>query len=120
MDLIVFNQRVRHGTLDFHPKLTYGFEDADAAPYFKACGWADDVSDNQQPDVVISIGELDIDPLTVWGNGDRRGMFVMPTRAAEHLRAQGHSVTDEWASNYTASFTSTEQLVEQLNAEGHL
>ncbi len=44
MGVIVFNQRVKHGRLDFHPTIPYGFEDPDAAPYFKACGWAEDSS----------------------------------------------------------------------------
>lgn len=84
MDVVVFNQRVKHGRLDFHPTIAYGFEDPDAAPYFKACGWADDAEGD--PVVTISIEELDIDPCTVWGGGgDNRGKFVMPDRAATAL-----------------------------------
>lgn len=80
MDVIVFNQRVRHGRLDFHPVVKYGFEDPDAVPYFKACGWASDAAG--APDVSISIDEIDIDPCTIWGAGDNKGKFVMPERAA--------------------------------------
>ncbi len=80
MDVIVFNQRVRHGRLDFHPVVKYGFEDPDAAPYFKACGWAADGSGT--PDLTIGIDEIDIDPCTVWGAGPDKGKFVMPDRAA--------------------------------------
>lgn len=113
LDLITFKERVKHGRLDFHPKLTYGFEDPDAAPYFKACGWAEDAPDDQEPDVVITIGELDVDPLTVWGTGDKRGMFVLPERAAAHLRSQGHkSATDEWAAGYTATFIPGSELAD--------
>lgn len=89
MDTIKFNQRVKHGTLDFQPGIVYGFEDVDAAPYFKACGWADDTGDDAA--VVVTIGELDIDPCTVWGDGSNKGKFVMPERAAE---ARGTSVED--------------------------
>lgn len=86
MDVITFNQRVKHGRLDFHPGINYGFEDPDAAPYFKACGWAVDVP-NGEAQVVITFDELDIDPLTIWGDGPNRGKFVMPERVAEHLNA---------------------------------
>lgn len=71
MDVIVFNQRVKHGRCDFHPLVKYGFEDPDAAPYFKACGWADDSID--PADVVISIDEIDIDPATVFRTGPNEG-----------------------------------------------
>jgi hypothetical protein len=80
VDVIKFNQRVKHGTLDFHPGPRYGFEDPDAAPYFKTCGWAEDATGD--PDVVITMGELDIDPCTIYGDGPNKGKFVMPDRAA--------------------------------------
>jgi hypothetical protein len=125
MDLISFKERVKHGRLDLHPKLIYGFEDPDAGPYFKACGWAIDVPDDKEPDVVVTMGELDIDPLTVWGTDSpdgakRRGQFVMPDRAAASLREQGHKVTDEWAENYVATFVPGNELVDHLKAEGAL
>lgn len=84
MDVIVFNQRVKHGRLDFHPTIAYGFEDADAAPYFTACGWASVSTD--EPVVTISIEELDIDPCTIFGDGANKGKFVMPSRAAAALK----------------------------------
>lgn len=93
MDAIVFNQRVKHGRLDFHPTIAYGFEDPDAAPYFKACGWAEDSSD--APLVTISIEEIDIDPCTIWADGPNKWRFVIPERAAE---ARGISL--EQAQNY--------------------
>lgn len=80
----VFNQRVKQGRLDFHPGVAYGFEDPDAVPFFTACGWgADEAGD---PAVTITLGELDIDPLTVWNNqgAARHGRYVMPDRAAEY------------------------------------
>jgi len=95
MDTITFDRRYKHGRLDFHPGPKYGFEDPDAAPYFKALGIATDTTG--EPDVTVSLGECDIDPLTVWGNGERRGAYVMPERAAE---ARG--ITLEEAQAYRA------------------
>lgn len=120
MDVIKFNQRVKHGRLDFHPKLVYGFEDPDAAPYFKACGWAED--SDEEPDVTISIDELDIDPVTVFGHdhdelGRKRGQFVSPERAAAHLREQGHNATDEWAQTYVATFVPGSEIVDHVRSE---
>lgn len=83
MDKCVFSERFKHGRLDFHPGVVYGFEDPDAVPYFKAAGVAK--ASTKDADVEITIGELDIDPLTIWGTGDDRGKFVMPERAADHL-----------------------------------
>jgi hypothetical protein len=83
MDVIVFNQRVKHGRLDFHPTIAYGFEDPDAAPYFTACGWASASTD--EPAVTITLEELDIDPCTIFGDGANKGKFVMPDRAAAAL-----------------------------------
>jgi hypothetical protein len=126
VDLITFNQRVKHGRLDFHPKLVYGFEDPDAAPYFKRCGWAIDVPDDQEPDVVVTMDELDIDPLTVFGHdhdelGRKRGQFVMPERASAHLMEQGHSnATPEWAETYVATFVPGAELIDHMKAEGTL
>jgi hypothetical protein len=80
VDVVKFNQRVKHGVLDFHPTIAYGFKDPDAAPYFKACGWAEDTED--EPVVVLTIDELDVDPCTIWGDGEHKGKFVMPDRAA--------------------------------------
>ena len=71
MDVIAFNQRVKHGRLDFHPTIPYGFEDPDAAPYFKACGWAED--SDQTPLAIFSVDELDIDPDTIIQTGDNTG-----------------------------------------------
>lgn len=74
MDAFIFNQRVKHGRLDFHPGVVYGFEDADAAPYFAACGWGEGSGD--EPAVVIGVAELDIDPTTILASsnfGERRG-----------------------------------------------
>lgn len=75
MNTIVFNQRVKHGRLDFHPGVAYGFEDVDAAPFFKACGWASDSADT--PAVIISQDELDIDPETTFADGPKRGRRVL-------------------------------------------
>lgn len=91
MDSILFNQRVKHGRLDFHPGPVYAFEDPDAAPYFIACGWANAVTDGAEPAVVISLEEIDIDPCTIWADGANKHKFVMPERAAA---ARGISVEE--------------------------
>jgi hypothetical protein len=83
-DKVVFTERVKHGLLDFHPGPVYEFEDPDAAPYFKACGWAEDSTAEAQ--VRITFDELDIDPCVVWGaplDPANKFKFVMPERAAE-------------------------------------
>jgi len=81
MDHVTFDRRYKHGRIDFHPGPVYGFEDPDAAPFFKALGIAADSSDDAT--VEITIGELDIDPCTLWGNGPNKWKYVMPDRAAE-------------------------------------
>jgi hypothetical protein len=88
----VFNQRFKHGRLDFHPGVPYGFEDPDAAPYFEALGVA--APDEAEPAVTIGIGEIDIDPCTLWGTGPNKWRFVMPDRAAD---ARGTSLEDAQA-----------------------
>lgn len=80
---ITFNQRVKHGRLDFHPGVTYAFEDPDAAPYFIAAGWASDSGDGEAA-VTISLAEIDIDPLT---RVAATGAFVLPAAAEAHLAA---------------------------------
>lgn len=77
MDIVTFKGRTKHGRLDFHPKVKYGFEDPDAVPYFNACGWCDPA--DGEPDVVIGIDELDIDPNTVFADGPNKGKKVLET-----------------------------------------
>lgn len=71
----VFNQRVKHGRLDLHPGVLYGFEDPDASPYFVAAGWAEETADD--PVVLISEGEVEIDPDTTFADGEKRGQKVI-------------------------------------------
>lgn len=78
-----FGGLTKHGQFAFTPGTAYGFEDPDAVPYFVAMGWATETDDD--PDVVISLGELDIDPLTVFGDGPKKGQYVMPERATAAL-----------------------------------
>lgn len=78
MDAFIFNQRVKHGRLDFHPTVVYGFEDPDAAPYFAALGFGE--ASESDPIVIISAAELEIDPETVLASsnyGERRGQRVI-------------------------------------------
>jgi len=72
---VIFNQRVRHGKVDFHPGPVYAFEDPDAEPYFVAAGWASTTGD--APTVTISLDEIDIDPATIFGDGPRKGKRVI-------------------------------------------
>lgn len=61
---IVFTQVVKHpGCSDFTPKTVYGFEDEDAEAYFVAAFGA--VRTDDEPDVVISAEQCDIDPDTI-------------------------------------------------------
>lgn len=92
MSSFVFNQRIKHGRLDFHPGVKYGFEDPDAVPYFIACGWGEPSADD--PAVTITIGEIDIDPCTIWADGPNKHKFVMPERAAD---ARGISIEEAQA-----------------------
>ena len=83
MDVIVFRERVKHGKLDFHPVVKYGFEDVDAGPYFCCDGWgpqgvvADLQPDGTPPDIVIGLDELNIDPATRFANGPNAGQLVI-------------------------------------------
>jgi hypothetical protein len=62
----IFNGLTKHGVHAFMPGIVLGFEDVDAVPYFKACGWGEQGDDNDPAAVhVYTIGEVDIDPLTV-------------------------------------------------------
>lgn len=72
---VIFREVVRHGTHQFAPGIAYGFEDPDAVPYFTAMGWAD--RSDQEPVITLSLGEVDIDPATVYGSGPRRGQLVL-------------------------------------------
>lgn len=73
--VVTFKERTKHGKLDFHPGVKYQFEDVDAVPYFKACGWVEDATG--EADVIVSIKEIDIDPETVWGTGPNKGAKVV-------------------------------------------
>lgn len=72
---IIFNQAVKHGKSQFFPGVPVAFEDEDAAPYFLAAGWADET--DQSPLHTYSKGEIDIDPETVFGSGEKIGQRVM-------------------------------------------
>jgi hypothetical protein len=72
---ITFKSLTKHGRLAFAPGPKYAFEDPDAAPYFLAMGWAEKAEG--EPDFVIPIGELDIDPETVFADGPNKGQRVL-------------------------------------------
>lgn len=70
---------VKHGKQSFAPGVPYAFEDADAEPYFIAAGWA--APTKEKPVHTFTLGEIDIDPATVFGGGDKRGQPVLPAKA---------------------------------------
>lgn len=74
--VIYFNAATKHGKFNFLPGVSYGFENADLAAYFKAAGWAVDSSDD--PVLVITNDEVEFDPNTVFGtNGEKQGSLVV-------------------------------------------
>lgn len=72
---IKFTKLVKHGRFAFAPGVSYAFEDADAEPYFKAAGWAEDTAD--APVMTLTLGEVDIDPATIFAAGTNKGARVM-------------------------------------------
>lgn len=70
---------VKHGKLSFAPGVSYAFEDTDAEPYFIAAGWASPTKD--APVHTFTLGEIDIDPGTVFGGGDKKGQAVLPAKS---------------------------------------
>lgn len=82
-----FGGLTKHGRLAFAPHTTYSFEDPDAVPYFVAMGWAEEVPTPQDA-VIIGLDAIDIDPLTVFGDGPRKGQYVMPERAKAALASR--------------------------------
>ncbi len=70
-----FNQLVKHGRHAFGPGPVYGFEDEDAPRYFGAMMWGEPVDD--EPDVVIGLGDLEIDLETVFADGPKKGQKVL-------------------------------------------
>lgn len=70
-----FGAMVKHGRAAFTPGPVYAFEDADAVPYFVAMGWATETAD--PADFTIPLGEIDIDPTTVFADGPKKGLRVM-------------------------------------------
>lgn len=89
MDVFIFNAKTNQNRLVFAPGVPYGFEDPDACPFFKACGWGDFAEAGTDPVITITAEELDIDPCIMWADdnaeaGRVKGKFVMPERAAAH------------------------------------
>lgn len=72
---IRFSGVSKHGRHAFTPGPAYQFEDADAEPYFVAMGWAETTTD--PADFTIPIGEVDIDPATVFADGPDKGRRVL-------------------------------------------
>jgi hypothetical protein len=72
---VKFNQTVRHGTMQFAKGSVIAFEDRDAEPYFIAAGWAE--PSTAAPAITYDIGAVDIDPETVFGDGQNKGQRVL-------------------------------------------
>lgn len=79
---IKFKELIRHGREQLVPGIALGFEDPDAEPYFLAVGWAEET--DEEPVRVYSQEEIDIDPLTVYGDeGPKRGQVVLTSSRKE-------------------------------------
>ena len=70
---------VKHGKHSFAPGVSYAFEDEDAEPYFIAAGWA--AKTKEPPVHTFTLGEVDIDPETIFGGGKSRGQRVLKAEA---------------------------------------
>lgn len=71
-----FNQVVKHGRFAAIPGKVYNFEDPDADDYFELMGWGDKTTDDADYPT-IPIGIVDIDPDTVYAEGERKGLRVI-------------------------------------------
>lgn len=65
------------------PQVPTEFEDEHAEDYFIAMGWAEET--NETPVVTYPEGSVEIHPLTVYADGDKKGQYVLPARATAHL-----------------------------------
>lgn len=74
---IKFSSPTLHGTAKFAPGISTAFEDADAEPYFIAAFGAE--TTDEPPVMTYSLGEVDIDPQTIFGNGPQVGQLVIST-----------------------------------------
>lgn len=81
-----FFERTKQDRMELHPKVVYGFEDTDAVPYFEAMGWGEVV--DEDPDVIVPLGEINIDPEVVFADGPSKGQYVMPDRAKAAIEAR--------------------------------
>lgn len=58
----IFNGTTKHGIHTFVGGVPLGFEDEDAIPYFKACGWG--AESDEEPSHIYPAGEVQVDPGT--------------------------------------------------------
>lgn len=73
---VKFHSPTLHGTTRFVPGVPLGFEDPDADEYFERAGFA--VPTDEDPVITYGVGEVDIDPQTVFGSGAFVGELVLP------------------------------------------
>lgn len=74
---IQFEELCKHDIHQFAEGAVVEFEDSKAAAYFIALGAAKPAAGNSTPDMVMGVGDLHIDPNTVWGSGSNRGKKVV-------------------------------------------
>lgn len=70
-----FSGVAKHGKLVFSPGIVYSFEDVDAVPYCDAMGWGETTDAAAQFNIPSSV--FDVDPLTVFASGPRKGQLVL-------------------------------------------
>jgi len=73
---VKFHSPTLHGTIRFVPGVPLAFEDPDAEDYFEAAKFADYT--DEEPVMTYGLGEVDIDPETVFGSGANVGDLVLP------------------------------------------
>ena len=76
--VLKFPSKTIHGRHVFAPGAAYGFEDPDAVVYFRRAFGAEKT--DEEPGVVVTAAELDIDPDTVFADGEEKGRKVMEAR----------------------------------------
>lgn len=71
----------KHDRLIIAPGVATTFADENAEDYFVEMGWAEDT--NEEAVVNYPEGSVTIDPKTVFGDGPKKGQFVLPELAAK-------------------------------------
>ena len=86
---VKFNGLTKHGRLQFAPGIAMSFADEHVEDYFTTMGWASPTKDKVEQGFAFPKGSVELDPLTVWADGPKKGQHVMPHLAAAHLKQEG-------------------------------